>query len=141
MTEAKRLIGPRTKLLAITMMSNALGTIVPVEELAALAHAQGATVLVDGAQGVPHLPTDVVALGADFLAFSAHKMLGPTGIGVLWGKRERLKETEPLLLGGGMVREVFADRATYLEVTWTLEVGKPTDDETVGVISALDYIV
>ena len=97
--EARRLIGPRTKLLAITLMSNALGTIVPVAELAALARAQGARVLVDAAQAAPHLPIDVEELGADFLACSAHKMLGPTGVGVLWGRRELLEEMPPFLGG------------------------------------------
>src|SRR5205823_9011772 len=100
----------------------------------------GAAVVIDAAQAAPHQRLDVVALGADFLAFSAHKMLGPTGIGVLWGKRERLKETEPLLLGGGMVREVFADRATYLEVPWKLEAGTPPVAEAVGLHAAIDYL-
>jgi cysteine desulfurase/selenocysteine lyase len=137
---ARRIIGPRTRLLAITQMSNALGTIVPVAELAALAHAQGAVVLVDGAQSVPHLATNVRALGADFLAFSAHKMLGPTGVGVLWGRRELLEAMPPFLGGGDMILTVSMERSTWNAVPHKFEAGTPNIADVIAFGAALDYI-
>ena len=113
MDEFEAAMGPQTRLLAVAHMSNSLGTINPVKELAERAHAVGATVLVDGAQSVPHLPVDVEDLDCDFLAFSGHKMMGPTGIGALYAKREILDEMEPFLVGGEMVLEVWNDRATW----------------------------
>ncbi|MYA21048.1 MAG: cysteine desulfurase [Chloroflexi bacterium] len=138
--EARRLIGPRTKLLAITLMSNALGTIVPVAELAALARAQGARVLVDAAQAAPHLPIDVEELGADFLACSAHKMLGPTGVGVLWGRRELLEEMPPFLGGGDMIASVSLEQATWNELPHKFEAGTPNIAGVIGFGVALDYL-
>ena len=134
------LLTTRTRLLAVTHVSNAVGTLVPVAELARRAHAVGAIVVVDGAQSVPHLPVDVRTLGADFLAFSGHKMLGPTGIGVLWGRPERLEETAPLLLGGGMVREVLIDSATIREPPARFEGGTPAVAEAVGLGAACRYL-
>ena len=135
------LITPRTKLLAVTHVSNAVGTLVPIAELARRARAVGAIVVVDGAQSVPHLTVDVRSLGADFLAFSGHKMLGPTGIGVLWGRPERLEETAPLLLGGGMVREVLIDSATIREPPARFEGGTPAVAEAVGLGAACRYLM
>src|SRR5690606_36908473 len=120
---AREAITPRTKLLAITAMSNALGTIVPLEEIVPLAKAQGALVLVDGAQSVPHLPVDVQALDIDFLAFSAHKMLGPFGIGALWGKAELLDAMDPFLGGGDMISTVTLERSTWADVPAKFEAG------------------
>ncbi len=140
MAAAKRLIGPKTKLLAITQMSNALGTIVPVAELAALAHAQGAIVLVDGAQGVPHLPTDVYAMGADFLAFSAHKMLGPTGVGVLWGRMELLEAMPPFMGGGDMILSVTMQHSTWNDVPHKFEAGTPNIADTIAFGTAIEYL-
>lgn len=137
---ARRLIGSRTRLLAITQMSNALGTIVPLEELIELAHRNGAVVLVDGAQSVPHLPTDVRALGADFLAFSAHKMLGPTGVGVLWGRRELLDAMPPFLGGGDMILTVSMEESTWNEVPYKFEAGTPNIADVVAFGKALDYL-
>ncbi len=140
MAEARRIIGPRTKLLAITQMSNALGTIVPVAELAALAHQHGAVVLVDGAQSVPHLPTDVAALGADFLVFSAHKMLGPTGVGVLWARSELLEAMPPFLAGGDMILTVSMERSTWNAVPYKFEAGTPNIADVIAFGAALDYL-
>jgi cysteine desulfurase/selenocysteine lyase len=137
---ARSLIGPRTKLLAITAMSNALGTIVPLHELIPLAKAQGAVVLVDGAQSVPHMPVDVQALGADFLAFSAHKMLGPTGVGVLWGRQELLEAMNPFMGGGDMILTVSMDSATWNEVPYKFEAGTPNIAGVIAFGAAIDYL-
>ncbi len=138
--EARRLIGPRTKLLSITLMSNALGTIVPVAELAELARAQGARVLVDAAQAAPHLPIDVAELGADFLACSAHKMLGPTGVGVLWGRRELLEEMPPFLGGGDMIASVSLEESTWNQLPYKFEAGTPNIAGVIGFGVALGYL-
>ncbi|MEI6136286.1 MAG: cysteine desulfurase [Chloroflexota bacterium] len=138
--EARRIIGPKTKLLSITAMSNALGTIVPLEVLIPLAKAQGATVLVDGAQAVPHLPVDVQALGADFLAFSGHKMLGPTGIGVLWGRLPLLDAMDPFMGGGDMILDVNMERSTWADVPAKFEAGTPNIADAVGFGAAIDYL-
>ncbi|MBM4414806.1 MAG: cysteine desulfurase [Chloroflexi bacterium] len=140
MAEARRIIGPRTKLLAVTQMSNALGTIVPVAELAALAHQHGTVVLVDGAQSVPHLPTDVAALGADFLVFSAHKMLGPTGVGVLWARGELLEAMPPFLGGGDMILTVTMEHSTWNAVPHKFEAGTPNIADVIAFGAALDYL-
>jgi cysteine desulfurase/selenocysteine lyase len=127
-------------LVAVTAMSNVLGTLNPVAEIAAAAHAAGAVVLVDAAQSVPHAVTDVAAMGCDFLAFSAHKMCGPTGIGVLWG-RESLLEAMPAFLGGGeMIRDVRLDGWTPNEIPWKFEAGTPPIAEAVGLSAAIDYL-
>src|SRR5262249_35382571 len=113
MNHFRELLSPRTRVVAIAHASNVLGTISDLGRISEAAHRVGAIVVADGAQSVPHLPTDVSSLGADFLAFSGHKMLGPTGIGVLWGRRALLDAMPPFLGGGGMIREVYEDRATW----------------------------
>lgn len=128
------------KLLAVTAASNVLGTLPPVPRLAEAAHAAGALVLVDGAQYVPHLPTDVQALGADFLAFTGHKMLGPTGIGVLWARSELLEAMPPFLTGGEMIRDVRLDGFTTNDIPWKFEAGTPPIAEAVGLSAAVDYL-
>jgi cysteine desulfurase/selenocysteine lyase len=128
------------KLVACTTMSNVLGTITPFARIAEAAHRAGAVVLADGAQSVPHIPTDVGALGCDFLAFSAHKMLGPTGIGVLWGRRELLEAMPPFLGGGGMIRDVRHDGFTANVLPWKFEAGTPPIAEAVGFGAAVSYL-
>ncbi|ADU50239.1 cysteine desulfurase, SufS subfamily [Thermaerobacter marianensis DSM 12885] len=130
----------RPKVVALAHMSNVLGTINPVAELARQARQAGAVVVVDGAQSVPHLPVDVAELGVDFLAFSAHKMLGPTGLGVLYGRRERLAEMEPLLGGGGMIRQVEVERSTWADPPHRFEAGTPPIAEAAAFTAALDYL-
>jgi cysteine desulfurase/selenocysteine lyase len=137
---ARRIIGPRTRLLALAHVYNVLGTINPVKDLAALAHANGARVLVDGAQSVPHLPVDVRDLDADFLAFSSHKMLGPTGVGVLYGKPDLLDAMQPLYGGGGMIREVWIDHATWADPPERFEAGTPNIADVVALSAAIDYL-
>src|ERR1700730_5793848 len=128
------------KLLGITCMSNVLGTLNAVTEIAEAAHAAGSIVVADGAQSVPHLPTDVAALGVDFLAFSAHKMLGPTGIGVLWGRDELLSDLPPFLGGGEMILDVRKDGFTPNDVPWRFEAGTPPITEAIGLGAAVDYL-
>jgi cysteine desulfurase/selenocysteine lyase len=128
------------KVLAITCMSNVLGTLNPIEEIAAIAHAAGAVVVADAAQSVPHLPTDVTALGVDFLAFSSHKMLGPTGIGVLWGHESFLAELPPFLGGGEMILDVRKDGFSPNEIPWRFEAGTPPITEAIGLGAAVDYL-
>jgi cysteine desulfurase / selenocysteine lyase len=137
---ARKLIGPRTRLLSITHASNALGSIVPVRELADLAHAQGALVCVDGAQSVPHMPVDVEVLGADFLAFSGHKMLGPTGTGVLWARHEVLETMEPMFGGGDMILTVTLEESTWNEIPYRFEAGTPNIEGVIGLGKAVDYL-
>jgi cysteine desulfurase/selenocysteine lyase len=137
---ARELIGPKTKLLSMTAMSNALGTIVPVDELVSLAKAHGALVLLDAAQSVPHLPVDVQALNVDFVAFSAHKMLGPTGVGVLWAKREHLEAMDPFMGGGDMILTVTTEESTWAEVPTKFEAGTPNIAGVVGFGAALQYL-
>ena len=128
------------KLLAISAMSNVVGTITPVRELADRAHAAGALVCVDACQYVPHVATDVHALGADFLAFSGHKMLGPTGIGVLWARKELLESMPPFLGGGGMILDVTLDGFTPAEVPHKFEAGTPPIAEAIGLGAAVEYL-
>jgi cysteine desulfurase/selenocysteine lyase len=134
------LLTDRTRILSVVHKSNVLGTVNPVRELAGAAHAMGALVLVDGAQSVPHIPVDVKDLGCDFLAFSAHKMLGPTGVGVLYGRGELMDEMEPFMGGGEMIREVYLDRATWNEVPWKFEAGTPAIASVIAFSAALDYL-
>lgn len=130
----------RTRLVCVAQMSNVLGTINPVREIGEAAHAAGALVLVDGAQGAPHLPTDVAAMGCDFYAFSGHKMLGPTGSGALWARPELLEEMDPFLGGGEMIREVWPDRATWNEVPYKFEAGTQPIAQEIGMGAAADYL-
>ena len=138
--DADSIINPRTRLVAIVHTSNSMGTINPVKELTARAHAVGAAVLVDGAQSVPHMPVDVNDLDCDFLAFSGHKMLGPTGVGVLYVKRDVLEEMEPFLTGGEMVLEVWFDRASWNELPMRFEAGTPNIADAIGLGAAIDYL-
>jgi cysteine desulfurase / selenocysteine lyase len=140
MDAARALIRPGVKMVAVTHMSNVLGTINPVAELAELAHAAGALITVDGAQSAPHLPVDVSALGADFFAFSAHKMLGPTGVGVLFGKREHLAAMDPYQGGGSMIARVRIDASTYAEGPAKFEAGTPNIADVVAFGAAIDYL-
>jgi cysteine desulfurase/selenocysteine lyase len=134
------LLSQRTKLVAVASVSNVLGTINPVAEIARRAHAAGAVVLVDAAQSVPHLPTDVEALGADFLAFSGHKMLGPTGIGVLYGREALLDAMPPFLGGGSMINRVWEDRFTPAELPAKFEAGTPPIAPAIALGAAIDYL-
>jgi cysteine desulfurase/selenocysteine lyase len=128
------------KLVGVSAMSNVLGTINPVTEIAAAAHAAGAVVVADGAQLVPHAPIDVATLGADFLAFSAHKMMGPTGIGVLWARRELLEAMPPFLGGGGMILDVKLDSFRAAPPPARFEAGTPPIAEAVGLTAAIEYL-
>ena len=130
----------RVRIVALSGMSNVLGTMPPIETIAARAREVGAVVLVDGAQLVPHSPVDVQTLGADFLAFSGHKMLGPTGIGVLWGRRELLEEMEPAEGGGEMIRDVRLHESTWAPVPHKFEAGTPPFVEAIGLGAAVDYL-
>jgi len=128
------------RLVAITQQSNVLGTINPVAEIAQRAHAVGALVLVDGAQSVPHMPVDVQALDIDFLAFSGHKMCGPTGIGVLWGRRAILEQMPPFLGGGSMIKVVGLHESTYADVPARFEAGTPAIAEAIALGEAVDFL-
>ena len=134
------LLSKRTKIVTVTLCSNVLGTINPVKEIAKRAHEVGAICVVDAAQAVPHMPVDVQRLDADFLAFSGHKMLGPTGIGVLYGTQAILEETEPLLGGGEMIREVHLGRASWNDVPYKFEGGTPNIAGAIGLGTAVDYL-
>lgn len=134
------LLSERTKLLSVVHVSNALGTVNPIAQLAQAAHSVGAKVLVDGAQSAPHMPVDVQALDVDFLAFSSHKMCGPTGAGVLYGKRELLEAMPPFLGGGDMIREVKLSGSQWNTVPHKFEAGTPSIAEVVGMGAAVDYL-
>ncbi|HEY4691713.1 MAG TPA: cysteine desulfurase [Anaerolineae bacterium] len=134
------LLNERTKIVAFTQMSNMLGTITPAVEIVRRAKAAGAVTLIDGAQGVPHLPTNVQELGCDFLAFSGHKMCGPTGIGVLYGRRELLEAMPPFLAGGDMIRRVTYEDAEWNDLPWKFEAGTPAIAESIGLGVAVDYL-
>jgi cysteine desulfurase / selenocysteine lyase len=134
------LLSERTKLVAFAHMSNVLGTINPAQELIARAKAVGALTLVDAAQSVPHMPVDVGALGCDFLAFSSHKMCGPTGIGVLWGRRALLEAMPPFMGGGDMIRTVSFQGSTWNELPWKFEAGTPAIAEAIGLGEAVDFL-
>ena len=137
---AEQLLSPRTKLVSVMWVSNALGTINPIEEIVRRARAVGAKVLVDAAQAVPHLPVDIKSLAPDFVAFSAHKMMGPTGVGVLWGNPELLAGMEPFLGGGEMIRRVDLQDATWNDVPWRFEAGTPNIADVVAFGTALEYL-
>jgi cysteine desulfurase/selenocysteine lyase len=134
------LITERTRVVALTWVSNMLGTINPVAEIAAKAHEVGAIVVVDASQAAPQLPVDVVASGADFLAFTGHKVVGPTGIGVLWGRGELLAQLPPFLGGGEMIETVTMARSTYAGIPHRFEAGTPPIVEAVGLGAAVDYL-
>ena len=134
------IITPRTRLVSITHVSNGIGTVNPVKELASKARAVGAAVLIDAAQSVPHMPVDVQDLDCDFMAFSGHKMLGPTGIGVLYVNPEVLERMEPFLRGGEMVLEVWYDRATWNDLPMRFEAGTPNIADAIGLGVAIDYL-
>jgi cysteine desulfurase/selenocysteine lyase len=133
-------ITDKTKLVCVGLMSNVLGTINPVREIADAAHAVGARILVDAAQAAPHLKFDVNELDADFLAYSAHKMCGPTGAGILYGREDLLEAMPPFQGGGEMIREVWADRATWNEIPYKFEAGTPNVAQAVGMGAAVDYL-
>ncbi|MEO8456267.1 MAG: cysteine desulfurase [Chloroflexota bacterium] len=134
------LFDARTKMMALPHVSNSLGTINPVEKIAAEARKRSVMLLVDGAQGAPHLPVDVQAIGADFYAFSSHKMLGPTGIGVLYGRKELLEEMEPFMGGGEMIRKVTFEGATWNDLPWKFEAGTPNIADAIAFGAAIDYL-
>ena len=134
------LITERTKVVALTWVSNMLGTVNPVAEIARRAHEVGAIVVVDASQAAPQMPVDVVASGADFLAFTGHKVLGPTGIGVLWGRREIFAQLPPFLGGGEMIATVTMERSTYADIPHRFEAGTPPIVEAVGLGAAVDYL-
>ncbi len=136
----RSLLAKEPKLVAVSGMSNVLGTINPIEEMAKLAHSAGAIILVDGAQSVPHLPVDVQSLGLDFLAFSAHKMLGPTGIGALYGKKELLQSMPPFLGGGDMIKTVHLRSFVPNDVPHKFEAGTPAIAQAIGFGAALEYL-
>ena len=134
------LLSSRTRLVAVAQVSNALGTVVPVERIVQAAHSCGALVLLDGAQAVAHAPIDVRALGCDFYAFSGHKLYGPTGIGVLYGREELLQEMPPWQGGGEMIRTVSFEHTTYNDLPWKFEAGTPNISGAVGLAAAMDYL-
>lgn len=138
--ELEKLLSPRTKVVAVAHVSNALGTILPVKRIIDAAHAQGAVVVVDGAQAIPHARVDVRALGADFYAFSAHKLYGPTGVGVLYGRESLLADMPPWQGGGDMIKAVTFERTTYNDLPWKFEAGTPNISGAVGLAAAMDYV-
>ena len=140
LSDADTLITDRTRIVAVTHQSNVTGAVPPVAEIAAMAHARGALVVADGAQSVPHRPVDVGTLGADFLAFSSHKMLGPSGIGVLWGRRELLEAMPPFITGGSMIEVVRMEGSTFLPPPQRFEPGVPAVAEAAGLAAAVDYL-
>ncbi len=134
------LLTDRVKIASVVQMSNVLGTVNPVKDMARLAKAKGSLFVVDGAQSVPHMPVNVKNLGADFLAFSGHKMCGPTGVGVLWGRYDILKEMQPFLGGGEMISKVFIDHSTYADPPQRFEAGTPPIAEAIALGVAADYL-
>ena len=140
MAKAEKLITDKTRIVSVTHMSNALGTITPIQEIAELCRRHGALLVVDGAQSIPHMKIDVKALNCDFFAFSAHKLFGPTGLGVLYGKKEHLKNMKPFLYGGDMIREVRFEDSTWNDLPWKFEAGTPDISGAIGFAASLDYI-
>ncbi|EKY4026637.1 cysteine desulfurase [Listeria innocua] len=138
--QAKKTIGEKTKIVALAHVSNVLGTITPIKEIAAIAHQFGAVILVDGAQAVPHMEVDVVDLDADFYAFSGHKMMAPTGIGALYGRRELLDAMEPTEFGGEMIDFVELYDSTWKELPWKFEAGTPIIGGAIALGAAIDYL-
>ena len=140
LVEFKQLINLKTKLLAITHVSNTLGTINPVEEMIVFAHQHNIPVLIDGAQAVPHIKVDVVNLNADFYCFSAHKLFGPTGVGVLYGKEKWLKEMPPYQTGGGVIKTVTFEKTTFADLPLKFEAGTPHIAGAIGLAAAINYV-
>lgn len=140
LSEFEKLLTNRTKVVAIAHVSNVLGTINPVAEIAAAAHEVGAVVVVDGAQAAPHMPVDVQSLGCDFYVGTGHKMCGPTGIGFVWGREEILEAMEPFHGGGEMILDVWIDHATYNEIPYKFEAGTPPIAQAIGLGAAIDYL-
>ncbi len=140
MGDYEKLITPKTKMVAVTHVSNTLGVINPVREIGKIAHDNNCLFVVDGAQSVPHMPVDVRKIDADFLAFSSHKMLGPAGVGVLYGKQELLEKMPPFLYGGDMIKEVSTKGAVYNDLPWKFEAGTPNIEGAVGLGAAVDYL-
>lgn len=140
MEKAREMITTKTRIVSVTHISNVLGSINPVQEVASLAHEVGALLIVDAAQSIPHMPIDVTNLGCDFLAFSGHKMLGPMGIGVLWGRKQLLEDLEPYQYGGDMIREVRFDGATWNDLPWKFEAGTPNVPGALGLMKAIEYL-
>lgn len=138
--EYRRLLNPRTKIVSVTQVSNALGTVVPVRQIVELAHQAGARALVDGAQSVSHMAVDVQAIGADFFVFSGHKVFGPTGIGVVWGRREVLEDMPPWQGGGNMIADVTFEKTVYQPLPNTFEAGTGNIADAVGLGAAIDYV-
>jgi cysteine desulfurase/selenocysteine lyase len=138
--EFERRLSPRTRLVALTHVSNVLGTVNPVRELVELAHAHGVPVLLDGAQAAPHLPVDVTAIGCDFYAFSGHKIYGPSGIGALWARRELLEEMPPYHGGGAMIESVTFEKTTFAALPAKFEAGTPNIAGAVGLAAAIDWV-
>jgi cysteine desulfurase/selenocysteine lyase len=138
--EYEKLLGPRTRLVSITQVSNALGTITPAREMVEMAHRYGARALVDGAQSAPHMPVDVQALDCDFFCFSGHKIFGPTGIGVLYGKADVLESMPPWQGGGNMISDVTFKKTTYQSAPWRFEAGTGNIADAVGLGAAIDYV-
>lgn len=136
----KKLLSPRTKMVAVTHISNALGTLIPVTEITRLAHEKGAVVLIDGAQAVAHKKVDVQEIGCDFYAFSAHKMYGPTGVGVLYGRLDLLEKMDPYQFGGEMIELVTFEKTTFAKPPFKFEAGTPAIAEMVGLGPAVDYL-
>jgi cysteine desulfurase/selenocysteine lyase len=140
MAAFEAMLTPAVKLVAVTQMSNVLGTIPAIDDIVEQAHAVGALVLLDGAQSVPHMPVDVQALECDFLVFSGHKMLGPTGIGVLWARKEILADMPPFMTGGDMIKKVTLDGCDWNDLPWKFEAGTPSIAEAIGLGYAVDYL-
>ena len=140
LSESDSLFNQKTKIVSVTHMSNVLGTINPLKRLSDLAHKIGAKFIVDGAQGVPHMKVDLKQIDCDFYVFSGHKMLGPTGIGVLWGKYELLNDMEPFLGGGEMINSVTLEESTWNEVPYKFEAGTPNFVQAIGLGEAINYL-
>ena len=138
--EYERLLTPRTKLVSITHVSNVLGTVNPIEQIVEVAHSRGVPVLVDGAQAAPHMPVDVRQLGCDFYVFSGHKVCGPTGIGVLYGKSDLLEAMPPYQLGSEMIKSVTFERTIYNDLPYKFEAGTPHIAGVIGLGAAIDYV-
>jgi cysteine desulfurase/selenocysteine lyase len=138
--EYEKLLGPRTRIVSITQVSNALGTIVPVKTMVDMAHRHGALALVDGAQAVSHMPVDVQAIGCDFYSFSGHKVFAPTGIGVVFGRADVLETMPPWQGGGNMIADVTFEKTVYQSAPWRFEAGTGNIADAVGLGAAIDYV-